>query len=66
MRFGCVYGWVGLGFEIGFYDYSWSKYVYKLSMLVWTKLVIYGVGCISEFNMDVWCILPTLMDYENY
>jgi len=25
--------------------------------------VIYGVGCINGINMDVWYILPNLMDY---
>ena len=25
--------------------------------------MIYGVGCINEFNMDVWDIFPNLMDY---
>ena len=27
--------------------------------------MIYGVGCTDGFNIDVWCILPNLMDYEN-
>jgi len=26
--------------------------------------VIYGVGCINGFNMDVGFILPNLMDYK--
>ena len=26
--------------------------------------MIYGVGCTNGLNMDVWCILPKLMDYE--
>jgi len=27
--------------------------------------MIYGVGCTNRFNMDLWCILPKLMDYGN-
>ena len=26
--------------------------------------MIHGVGCINGFDMDVWCILPNLMDYR--
>jgi len=26
--------------------------------------VIYGAGCMNEFNIDVWYIWPNSMDYE--
>jgi len=26
--------------------------------------VIYGVGCINVYHMNIWCILPNLVDYE--
>jgi len=28
--------------------------------------VIYGVRCINGHAMDVWCILPDLVDYEKF